>query len=228
MKYLARTCIAGGLVAFSSGAYAEFSGNVALTNDYVFRGISQTDEDPAIQGGFDFAHDSGFYAGVWASNVDFNDGDEAHIEIDVYGGIAGAFTDNFGWDLGVIYYAYPGADSSLDYDFFEIVPAISYDFGVAAVSASAAYSPEFFGDTGEAVYSSLNVDIPVGENFGVGLHVGYQDIEDAEDYTDYGVSVSTSAAGFDFSLGYTDTDISDSDCDDICDGRVVFTVARGF
>ena len=73
----------------------EFSANVALATDYMYRGGSQTNEQPAISGGFDYAHSSGVYAGVWASNVDF--GDSANIEIDYYGGIGGEFSNGIGW-----------------------------------------------------------------------------------------------------------------------------------
>ncbi len=82
--------------------------------EYVFRGISQTDEGPAIQGGFD-ATCGIFYAGVWASNLDFGgDGagnDIANIEIDFYAGIKPK-TGRITWDLGVIYYAYPELQQS--------------------------------------------------------------------------------------------------------------------
>jgi len=76
----------------------EFSANVALTTDYRFRGLSQTNEDPAIQGGFDYGYSGdalpvSFYAGVWASSLDFDvaDPDDADLEIDFYGGFTGEF-----------------------------------------------------------------------------------------------------------------------------------------
>ena len=83
-------------------AEGEWSGNVAITSDYVWRGISQTDEDPAIQGGFDYANGM-FYAGTWASNVDFGDDSDTNIEVDFYGGLAGALESGVTWDVGVIY-----------------------------------------------------------------------------------------------------------------------------
>ena len=75
MKQTILTSLAAAGLLAATGAAADITGNVGLTTDYVFRGISQTDEKPAIQGGLDYAHSSGAYAGVWASNVDFNDGD---------------------------------------------------------------------------------------------------------------------------------------------------------
>ncbi|MBT6088025.1 MAG: hypothetical protein HOH20_00460, partial [Rhodospirillaceae bacterium] len=80
-----------------------FSGNVTLTSDYVFRGFTQANEDPAIQGGLDWESGTGLYLGTWGSNVNFGDGDEASVELDVYGGYAGE-GDGFTYDVGFIYY----------------------------------------------------------------------------------------------------------------------------
>ena len=97
-----------------------FTGNVGLFSQYVFRGISQTNEKPAVQGGFDLGHKSGFYAGTWASNVSWiADGyfsppnppppPSASMEWDFYGGYKGSLPMDFGYDLGVLYYYYPGS-----------------------------------------------------------------------------------------------------------------------
>ena len=102
-----------------AGSKLELSANVALTTDYVFRGFSQTDESPAIQGGFDATYGA-FYLGIWASNLDFGGAtnlagatvDIADIEVDLYGGITKEVTlggRDVTFDLGVIYYAYPNA-----------------------------------------------------------------------------------------------------------------------
>ena len=105
MKMSSKALIAIGLMACSPLAVADgvadyFSANVALTSDYVWRGDSQTDSDPAIQGGIDFKHPVGIYAGAWGSNVDFPDanGDTANIEIDFYGGYVHDFGNGFGAD----------------------------------------------------------------------------------------------------------------------------------
>ncbi len=94
----------------------EFSANVALTTDYMFRGISQTQNDPAIQGGIDMTWGI-FYLGTWASNVDFGVGDPADFEIDFYGGITPTW-QNINFDLGVLFYVYPGVGSD-GYDVVE-------------------------------------------------------------------------------------------------------------
>lgn len=227
------TSIAAATLMAGSGlamAEVEFSGNVALTTDYVFRGISQTD-GPAVQGGFDMAVSNGLYAGIWASNLDF--GDDADIEVDYYAGFAGELSNKLGYDVGVIYYDYPSSDAARagDYDFTEVYGSLSYDFGPAAVSAGLNYSSDFFGGTGNATYTSVGVDIPLMSDFALGLHYGFQDIDDGQDYDDWKVGLSKSMGGFDFALDYTDTDLNDStDCGNanICDDRFIFTVAKSF
>src|SRR4051812_17083639 len=71
-----------------------FTGNVALTSDYVFRGVSQTNNNVAIQGGFDWDTGAGFHVGTWGSSLNFKDGSEASAEIDLYGGYAGKLMDD--------------------------------------------------------------------------------------------------------------------------------------
>ncbi|MCX8016886.1 MAG: TorF family putative porin, partial [Rhodocyclaceae bacterium] len=90
-----------------------FTGNVTLASEYLYRGIAQTRGKPALQGGFDYAHKSGLYAGLWASNISWISdgvaGASASLEIDVYGGYKGSITDDFGYDVGVLIYNYPGS-----------------------------------------------------------------------------------------------------------------------
>jgi uncharacterized protein (TIGR02001 family) len=134
--------------------------NVALTTEYVFRGISQTSEGPALQGGFDLTCGI-FYMGVWASNLDwggtglfgFSGNDAvANIEMDWYMGIK-PVTGRITWDLGVIYYTYPnsaklgvnalGAVDSREYNYVELkVGASTEIWKDATVSATAFWSPE--------------------------------------------------------------------------------------
>lgn len=82
---------------------AEVSGNVSLGTDYVYRGISQTSENPAVQGGFDIESDGGLYAGIWGSNVDF----DGSIELDLYVGYGGSLSETVSYDVGVLRYEYP-------------------------------------------------------------------------------------------------------------------------
>lgn len=212
------------------------SGNVGLASDYVFRGISQTDGHPALQGGLGYergiTNDVSFYLGVWGSNVDFNDGGEATLELDGYGGVkfdAGPVA----LDLGMIYYAYPGAESDLDYDYMEYQVKAGHDFGFADVNAIVSYSPDFFAGSGSATYVQTNAAIPLVEELALNLHAGHQSISDnasfaLPDYTDWSVGLGYHYSGLDFALAYTDTNIGKDECDDICDARVMLTVSKSF
>ncbi len=209
------------------------SANVGFVSEYSFRGLAQSDERPAVQGGFDLSHTSGFYAGVWGSNVDFNDGDEATVEVDVYGGYAGEF-NKVTYDLGVLYYMYPGADSDLDYDFWEFAVSLGYDFEVVALSASYNYSPNNFADSGDAHYFSAAFEAPVFKGLTVNGHFGHQEIDDedafgVDDYNDWSLGLGYNLYGFDLALQYVDTNLDETDeCADGCEERVIFGVSRSF
>lgn len=223
------------LMMVSTAAMAEFSGNVALTSNYVFRGISQNDNSLAIQGGFDYAHESGLYAGVWASNVDDQFFAESSIELNTYFGWAGDLGP-VSVDVGYLRYNYPdnnpdnptiGYDPETD----EYHLGVSKDFGMASVGATAYYSPDFF-DLGDGMYYDIGVDVPVG-SFTLSAHYGQTEIDEKSgvsdaDYKDYKLGISTEYAGFGFELSYTDTN-SDGLCDGspaICGDHVAFTVSK--
>lgn len=222
-KYLSGLVLAAGL---SANAFAEepysFSANVALTSDYVFRGLSQTNEDPAIQGGFDMGHSSGFYAGTWGSNIEFGSQDDAHLELDAYLGFANELASGLSYDIGYAYYMYPGAIEDLNYDFGELYLKLGYNI----LKFAYYYSPEFFGESGTAHYYNLGVAYELPQGFTLGASVGHSDLEtDAADYTDWKIEVGKSMGGFDFSLAYTDTDVDNAP---LADGRAVLTVKKSF
>lgn len=83
--------------------------NIGFVSDYYFRGISQSWHKPAVQGGFDIAHTSGFYAGMWGSNVTPNTYPDASVELDAYAGYNGTTPiEGLGWTAGIYTYWYPG------------------------------------------------------------------------------------------------------------------------
>ena len=198
----------------------EWSGNVTLTSNYVFRGITQTDEGPAVQGGFDFASDS-FYVGTWASAIDYDDGTSA--EIDLYAGWTPT-VGVFDLDIGAIYYYYPDAPDDPEQNFVEGYAGGSTTLGeFLDVGASVAYSPEFYGETGQAFYYAASAGVPLGEFFGIDATVGYSSGDEDEgftDYTDWSVGLTTSVAGFDLDFRYIDTDL------DAVDESFVVSVSR--
>lgn len=218
----------------------DFSANVGVYSDYIYRGVSQTFEEPAVQGGVDWSHDSGLYAGVWASNVNFGDGDQAHVEIDVYGGYSGS-VGKFGYDIGVLQYLYPGASSSQNYDFWEITPSVSYDFDVASVGASVSYTPENFGGSDEAFFYQATIEAPIGESLTLSANIGRWNIKDnatfaLPDYTVWGVGLSyalgslhSKLAAFSVGVDYIDTNIEEAACgSENCEGRAVFNISASF
>ncbi|MEM9234012.1 MAG: TorF family putative porin [Pseudomonadota bacterium] len=209
----ARTALAGlgVLVATTTGAMAqqvEVSGNVTLTSNYVFRGITQSDDGPAIQGGFDVSA-GGWYAGTWASSIDF--GDDTTMEIDFYGGYSGSLAENTSYDVGVIYYAYPDSPelATGTQDFFEIYGGVSHSFGVVEVGGSIAYSPEFYGETGESLYYLASASYAVAENVSLDATYGVSSFEEGmnNDYQDYSLGGTYSHPGtsLDFSLQFYGT-----------------------
>tara|TARA_R100000322_G_scaffold151599_5_gene109021 strand:- start:4055 stop:4777 length:723 start_codon:yes stop_codon:yes gene_type:complete len=207
------------------------SANVTLTSDYVFRGISQSSENIAIQGGLDVGHSSGAYAGVWASSVDFDDGNEnGTVELDIYAGFATSI-DEVTLDAAFLHYDYPGSGNA-DFDYQELAVSMAYDF----VSLSLNYSPDYFGEAGEFWYPALSVSHTLPMGLTISGSAGYNAIDEedtfgTDDYTDWSIYVSKTLAGLDATVGYTDTDLDSGECfggSGLCDPRVVFSVSRSF
>ena len=130
--------IFGLIFSLSSLSFADvsLSGNIAITSDYVWRGMTQNAGDPSVSGGFDLEDDSGFYLGVWAANVSADDDDtvagSGSMELDGYLGYSGSFNDDAGYDIGYIAYTYPNYDS---WDFEEVY--LTFDFYGVYVSYAA-------------------------------------------------------------------------------------------
>lgn len=206
------------------------SASVALSSDYVWRGYSQTDNEPAISGSFDYGHSSGFYLGTWASNVDFAVGDDqAHIEIDVYGGYAGSFGDSgIGYDIGVLRYMFPGTDGA---DWNEVYGSLNYSYFTLGVS----HSGDVYSSSETGTYYNLAFDYGLPYDLGFSAAVGYYDYDDdvfgrgnPDSATDYRIGLSKELAGFGFDLSYTDSDSDGEDLygDNVADGRFVFTISK--
>jgi uncharacterized protein (TIGR02001 family) len=164
-----------------------FSSNVGLFSEYIFRGIAQTAGKPAVQGGFDLAHSSGFYVGTWASNVswleDFDAYSRSSVEWDFYAGFKHAIGDSdWFYDVGGYYYYYPGSRNpgAANADTFEVYGAIGWRW----VSAKLSYATtNYFGtkptgqDTDGSYYVDLSAAYPVADT-GLSLigHYGYLDV----------------------------------------------------
>ncbi|ESQ75323.1 TorF family putative porin [Asticcacaulis sp. AC402] len=160
---LAATALAAATMAFAGSASAEgtVSYNIAVTNDYVFRGFTQTDGSPAIQGGVDYSNGM-FYAGGWASNVDFAD-----YEVDLYAGIkpvVGAAT----FDLGLVTYQY--GDETLNST--EAKAAVTYALPKGSIGAAYFHNIDF----DDTTYYEINAAYPVTDKLTVSGAVGEQDL----------------------------------------------------
>ncbi|TGD70153.1 hypothetical protein E4634_21375, partial [Mangrovimicrobium sediminis] len=154
----------------------EISGNVALTSDYRFRGISQSDESIAIQGGFDLGFENGIYLGTWGSSVDFDtngDGFDGSLELDYYAGWAGSISDNIGIDVGILNYDNPGDDDA-EGEYLEFYGSVS----MWDVSLGLAYSDDYYGETGEFFYYSADTSLGLTENLSLDLQAGNNDLDE--------------------------------------------------
>jgi uncharacterized protein (TIGR02001 family) len=218
------------------------TGNVALATDYAFRGISQTSQNPAIQGGFDATFgSSGFYAGTWASNVAFG----GSLELDAYAGWK-TTVGPVGIDVGVLGYFYPGAsDDFAELDYYEgyakasITPATGFTLGGAVY-----YSPEFTLETGVGIYYEVNGAYTVSDTLSFSGAFGQQSIDDVngpfsatevdDDYQTWNVGGTYNALGLGFDLRYVGTSIDD-DSDVVLEGftnvvdsddRIIFSIKK--
>ena len=220
IKALSASLLAAAIIAPT--AQAEITANVALTTDYVWRGTSQnTDESLALQGGFDWADDSGFYAGAWGSNVNF--GGTESLELDLYGGWATELENGLGLDFGIIRYTYHGGEDSSDLDFTEFYAGLSYaGFGFI-------YSlGDELGDQFEFNYSHDIGSVSLAAAYG-----NYDVSGDDDDYDYYSLGVSGSFGGksdigWDVSYWGTSSDADDIFGTDLADDRVVFTISKEF
>ena len=219
-----------------------FSANVGLFSDYTFRGISQTKERPAIQGGLDWSMDTGFkdigvYLGAWGSNVKFADGGEATAEIDWYGGFTGK-VGPVDVKVGAIYYHYPGARSNLNYNFVEGTIGASYSIMEGlAVGLTYNGTPDNYADSGYAHYfnGSVNYKVPV-KAVDVSLfgNVGRYVIDKstpfgAPSYWDWKIGASLAVTpNIAVQAFYTDTNVNQTICPENCDARGQVAVTASF
>ena len=227
------------LLASASAAHAEITGTVTAVSDYNWRGITQTSQDPAIQGSLDYSHESGFYVGAWASNVDFGDCCDESMELDTYVGFSGG--EEVTWDVGLNYYWYPGAD---DIDFGEIYAGLGYKW----IEGKIWYSNDFANSGESAFYYEANAAFELPANFGLEAHVGFSDSDlcyaasfdssgdllDCEDsYMDWSIGVTYTVGHFDLGLKWvdgSDLSLADGTPDDVLSSEAVavFSVSTTF
>lgn len=224
MKKLSVATYSSLFVALSAASMqsqaVEVSGDVTFVSDYAFRGISQTDEAPALQGGLTLAAESGLYVSVWGSSVDF--GGQGTLELDVMLGWSGDIAEGWSADVGIMRYGYPNTEFEGS-NFWEAYGSVSYkDFTLGLT-----YSDDFYGNTGKYYYIYAGYSLALTENVAVDFHIGQNEFSDDSSlsYLDYGVTLSTEVLGLGLSLAYIDTDFKDNK---LYDSRVVFGVSKSF
>lgn len=211
----------GTIAVPTAAAEGEFSVNAAVTSDYVWRGISQSDESPALQVGADYASESGFYVGAWASNIDFGAGSDASVEVDLYGGFGGDLGGGLSFDVGYIQYLYPGTDGE-ELDFGEIYGGLGFEseegFGVGGYV--------YYDFDNENIYIEGTASYAFTDSFGADVSLGNYSFEGGGDYTAYSVGGTYSYESFDFDLRYWSTDVEPEFS--ITEDRIVLTVGTAF
>jgi uncharacterized protein (TIGR02001 family) len=232
--------------AFASSAYAQqaepasphtFTGNVTVASDYRFRGISQTEEKPAIQGGFDYSHSSGFYVGNWNSNISGDFINDGSIEMDLYAGYKFEPVKDVTADVGILQYYYPGAeiDSSTDYDTTEVYVGASWKW--LSAKYSYAVSDDVFGiaDADGSWYLDLNGNFEIADKTTLNVHVGRQKFRgpnsDGTSYTDWKIGVARDFGFATLGLAYIDTNADDFytfDGKELGDETIVLSVSKTF
>src|SRR5512143_1380596 len=235
MKKLAHTLVLTGLMAVPALAMADepasphtLTANVSLTSNYVFRGISQTGGEPAIQGGFDYTHASGLYLGTWGSNVgwltDFQGYKSGSMELDLYGGYRNTIGP-ISYDVGAIRYMYPGSKNA---DVGALPGAWTSEAYISGgwkwFTAKYSYylSDSVFGvgpDNSGSYYVDLSASVPVAETgLTLGAHWGTFNFKNSSqfattpDYDDWKASATYDlgklgklGSGATLGVAYTDT-----------------------
>ncbi|HEU4618020.1 MAG TPA: TorF family putative porin [Gammaproteobacteria bacterium] len=220
---------AGVLIALASGVSraGDLTANAAVTNNYIWRGLTQTENGAAVSGGLDYAAENGFYIGTWVSNVSFAPGDAFSYENDIYFGYSGG--DKVKYDVGYLYYNY---DDLADTDFGEIYGKLNVGgFGASLYALANTQLEEGPGQDfgfGQALYFSIDYSLGLKNDVSLGLHAGRYsgDFNEAfnvvpDDYTDYNISLSK--GGFTFMV--SDTDLDSKVPDGLDNGSVKFVVS---
>jgi len=215
-RFVSRGLLAGLIAGVSANVLAEsphsVSANIGVVSNYLWRGVTQTDDKPAIQGGIDYAHSSGLSVGTWVSNIDWGtDTGTPNYELDLYGGYGGAFGD-FGYSIDAIYYAYPDAeDGDKDADFAEIGLSGSWQMLTVGVNYTV-YGENDDGlfDNGDLYYYA-SAEFPLPQDFALSAEIGHYSFENDDiayergdgsigtksaDYTHWGAGISKSVGDF--------------------------------
>lgn len=230
-----------GLADGEDVAKSNWSGSVTLTSDYRFRGVSQTDNNTALQGGLQYNSSQGIYAGAWASNVEF--GTEVNTEVDLYVGYVHSLGDSTSLTGQFIYYAYLNADNSSESNYWELSAKLEHQMDNIGVSLEVAYSPDQSSDTysnGLSVTGGIEAavidSLPLfHDGMSVSGHLGHQTFDanalvGLPDYMFYDVGATFAAGAFSLDVRYVSTDVDEANCTaaTLCEGSVVVSGSISF
>ncbi|HNP35237.1 MAG TPA: TorF family putative porin [Woeseiaceae bacterium] len=186
-------------------AEGEASGQVTIATDYMFRGVSQTLSGPTIQAEMSLEYNNGWYAFLWASNVDFTDAgavdDGARVEVDAGIGYALSINDHLTADLSAIVYTFPGTNEGFDYDYLEWQASLSLD---EQHQVTVAYSENVFGSAASGTYVSLASGLEIARQLNLGVELGYYNLRNAYGFSYYfaELSVAGTLKSIDWQLSY--------------------------
>ncbi len=240
MKKILLACAVSTAAMLPSLASAELSATAGVVSDYMFNGISQTDNGPALQVSLDYASDD-FYVGTWASNVDFDESD-TEIEWDFYAGKYFQLSQSVGVDTGIAYYTYHGQDNkdgfsaSDDSAYAEAYAKTGYSSSLGVTELNLWYAWDYFGGGEGHSVAMLAHSYDVAEGHTLRLSVDqstYDDsdvywYDDSSSYVHYRLSYQTSYEGFDFELAAEDTSIDEGAYEKTSDARIVAGVSYTF
>jgi len=203
-------------VAAEDGAAFSLSANAALVSDYRFRGISLSDKDIALQGGFDISHESGFYVGTWGSSIESYagpTGNASELELDIYGGYATTFGE-LDFDIGILAYTYPGSEGTT---YWEPYASIGGAMGDVAWTLGATYAPEQDSIGGsDNLYVYLNTGVALAEtgitlSGGIGYETGaFGDDAWGKNKWDWSLGGEYAFESFAIGVAYIDTNVADA------------------
>jgi uncharacterized protein (TIGR02001 family) len=219
------------LLLAAAPAHGQLSGQIALSTDYRFRGISLSD-GPAIEGSLSYDHSSGLFAGVFASNVDTR-GEEG-VGVQAYGGYARRWGDARAWDVGLVGYSYPPSPQGRRYDFVELFAGATLE----RLGLRMYVSNDFYGSGDPSVYGEGSAAVPIAPWLTLGAHLGVQGVwpqdgsgSSPQTRVDARIGLTAEVAGFAVDLSFVTTNASDDNClagRDRCDPGLVLRISRGF
>ncbi len=243
---LAATVLAGSAF-MASPAFAQdetdppsdftITGNAAIVSDYRFRGLSLSGGDPAIQGGINVNHASGFYVGTWASSLEEDLG-YGSMELDVFAGFTTELTSGLVADIGVLYYVYPNSGVGGDLNYVEPYASLATTFGPASAKLGVAYAPKqdsIGGDDNIYVFTDLGVGVP-STPISLSAHLGYSDGalspklltgESLDGGWDYSIGASANLTK-NLSVGVSYVGVDGNSIDGFSDDTVVGTLKVSF